>query len=244
MTIFDDPEQVARAAAERFVQAAEDSISERGRFSTALSGGSTPRRVYELLAGSDYRVRIDWSRTHIFFGDERCVPADHPDSNYRMAYETLLSRVPLPLVNIHPIKGDGDPRANAQAYEQELRTFFSALDWPRFDLTFLGLGDDGHTASLFPGTAALQEQRTWVVANWVEKLKSFRITLTAPAINYSRRIIFLVTGSNKAAPLAAVLDGPRDPERLPAQLIQAVDGTLEWLVDKTAARLVRQNRFI
>jgi len=190
--------------------------------------------VYELLA-SDYRNQIDWSGTHIFFGDERCVPADHPDSNYRMVRETLLLKVPLPVNNIHPIEGEGDPSANAESFEQLLKAFFQNSDWPRFDLTFLGLGEDGHTASLFPHTRALDEDRAWAVANWVEKLNSFRITLTAPAINHSDKIAFVVTGGTKAAPLAAVREGPRDPHSLPAQLIQPVDGSLEWLVDKEAA---------
>jgi len=235
VTVLDTPDQVARVAAERFVNLASQSIADHSWFNVALSGGSTPKAVYELLAGSPYRDQIDWYRTHIFFGDERCVPWDDPDSNYRMAREALLSRVLVPAENVYPMKGDGDPDTNAQAYEQTLRTFFHVLEWPRFDLTFLGLGEDGHTASLFPETAALREERAWVVANWVEKLKSHRITLTAPAINYSQQILFLVTGEKKAMPLAKIIYGPRDPERLPAQLIQPMDGSLEWLVDRAAA---------
>ncbi|PWT81593.1 MAG: 6-phosphogluconolactonase [Acidobacteria bacterium] len=235
VTVLDTPDQVARVAAERFVNLASQSIADHSWFNVALSGGSTPKAVYELLAGSPYRDQIDWYRTHIFFGDERCVPWDDPDSNYRMAREALLARVLVPAENVYPMKGDGDPDTNAQAYEQTLRSFFHELEWPRFDLTFLGLGEDGHTASLFPETAALREERAWVVANWVEKLKSHRITLTAPAINYSQQILFLVTGEKKAMPLAKIIYGPREPERLPAQLIQPVDGSLEWLVDSAAA---------
>ncbi len=233
--ILDDPEQVAHAAAERFVGAANAAIETRGHFSVALSGGSTPKHVYELLARDDYRNRITWSRTHIFFGDERCVPANDPESNYRMVFESLISHVSIPIENVHPLQGSGDPDVNARAYEQELRTFFQNVAWPRIDLVFLGLGDDGHTASLFPGTSALKENKAWVVANWVEKLNSFRLTLTVPAINHAIEIKFLVTGSGKAKALAAVLQGPSKPEELPAQLIQPVDGSLEWLVDKEAA---------
>ena len=179
LTILNNPEQVAHTAAERFAKAADEAIRVGGRFSACLSGGSTPRSVYELLASDQYRNHVDWSRTHIFFGDERCVPADHPDSNYRMVREAFLSKVPIPNDHIYPIQGEGEPAANARSYEERLRAFFDDSEWPSFDLTFLGLGEDGHTASLFPGTSALRENRAWVVANWVEKLQSFRITLTA-----------------------------------------------------------------
>jgi len=235
ITILEDAEEVAHAAAERFVSGAQAAIESRGRFSVALSGGSTPKHVYALLANDAYRNRVDWSRTHIFFGDERCVPANHPDSNYRMAFESLVSHVPLPLDNVHPMQGFGDPEVNARAYEQELRTLFPNTDWPRIDLVFLGLGEDGHTASLFPHTSALKQKTAWVVANWVEKLNSFRLTLTIPAINNAVEIKFLVTGSAKAKPVALVLKGPPAGEELPAQLILPADGSLEWLLDQPAA---------
>jgi 6-phosphogluconolactonase len=238
VVILDNPEDVARAAADRFVEAAHAVIETYKRFTVALSGGNTPRRVFELLASEGYQDRVDWSHTHVFFGDERCVPADHPESNYRMAREALLSRVSIPAENVHAIKGEGDPAANAINYDEELRRFFNSHEWPRFDLVFLGLGDDGHTASLFPRTVALKENKAWVAANWVEKLGTWRITLTAPVIKHAARIIFLVTGTAKAEALAAVLNGPKKPEELPAQLIQPVDGSLEWLVDKAAARLL------
>src|SRR5918912_4236836 len=163
---FDNPQEVARAAADRFVEIARAAIRERGRFSVALSGGSTPKRAYELLASEDYRDKLDWSKVHIFFGDERCVPPNDAESNYRMANEAMLSRVALPARNVHRIQGVGDAAANARLYEDELRTFFNDASWPRFDLVLLGMGDDGHTASLFPGTAALNEQQAWVAANW------------------------------------------------------------------------------
>jgi 6-phosphogluconolactonase len=233
--VFDSPEEVAQAAAERFVELSSVAIAARERYMAALSGGSTPRLVYQLLASNDYRDRVDWSKTHLFFGDERCVPANDPASNYRMAYETLISKLPIPVENVHPINGEGEAATNARAYEEELRTHFPNFSWPRFDLVFLGLGDDGHTASLFPGTTALKDQNAWVVANWIDKFGSFRITLTAPAINHAMEIQFLVTGKEKAKILDAVLHGPKKPNTYPAQLILPVNGSLIWLVDKAAA---------
>ncbi|HWW76568.1 MAG TPA: 6-phosphogluconolactonase [Pyrinomonadaceae bacterium] len=233
--VFADPEAVATEAARRIAELARASARERGAFSIALSGGSTPRRVYELLAGDEFREQVDWKSVHVFFGDERTVPADDAESNYRMANEALLSRVPVPAENVHRIEGLGDAAANASACESVMRGFFGDADWPRFDLVMLGMGDDGHTASLFPGTAALGESRAWVVANWVEKFQTWRITLTAPAINAARHVLFLVTGAGKAGRLREVLKGERDTARLPSQLIQPTDGTLEWFVDRAAA---------
>ncbi|HEY0173935.1 MAG TPA: 6-phosphogluconolactonase [Pyrinomonadaceae bacterium] len=233
--VFDDPERVARAAAARFAELARVAASERGIFTAALAGGSTPRRVYELLAGEEFRERIDWGSVHLFFGDERAVPFDHAESNYRMAFESLLSRVPVPERNIHRIEGLGDAAANASEYESELRGLFGGAEWPRLDLVMLGMGDDGHTASLFPNTSALDESRAWVAANWVEKLGAWRVTLTAPAINAARHVLFLVGGAGKAERLREVLRGERDPARLPSQLIRPQDGALEWFVDRAAA---------
>ena len=234
--VFDDAEEVARAAAARVVELAAAAVDERGAFSLALSGGSTPRRVYELLASEEFSGRVDWANVHVFFGDERAVPADHADSNFRMANESLLARVPLPERNVHRIEGLGDAAANASDYESELRGLFGDdAEWPRLDLVLLGMGDDGHTASLFPGTAALDERRAWVAANWVEKLGAWRVTLTAPAINAARHVLFLAGGAGKAERLREVLQGERDPSRLPSQLIRPHDGTLEWFVDRAAA---------
>src|SRR5215210_5720717 len=168
LKVFEDPEGVARAAAARVAELARESVEARGAFSLALSGGSTPRRVYELLAGEEFRGLVDWPSVHVFFGDERAVPFDHADSNFRMANEALLSRVPVPERNVHRIEGLGDAAANASDYESEMRGLFGEAEWPRLDLVLLGMGDDGHTASLFPQTAALEEQRAWVAANWVE----------------------------------------------------------------------------
>jgi 6-phosphogluconolactonase len=237
--IYATPRELAAAAAARFVRLAQEAVASRGLFGVALAGGNTPRRVYELLAGDDLRRQVSWRDVHVFFGDERMVPPDHAESNYRMAHEALLSLAPIPPENVHRIEGRGDAAANAGRYEDELRAFFGETDWPRFDLVMLGMGDDGHTASLFPGTPALAESRAWVAPNWVEKLGVRRVTLTAPAVNAARHVVFLVSGAGKAARLREVLEGPPDPERLPAQLIRPAAGTLEWLVDEAAASQLR-----
>ncbi len=234
--IFEDPERVAHAGADFFVTIALSSISERGLFTVALAGGSTPQLMYQLLATDEYKTRIDWPRVHTFFGDERCVEPTDPESNYRMADEAMLSRLPIPSYNVHRISGEGDAVADASLYEDDLRTFFDPAPFPQFDLVLLGMGPDGHTASLFPGTGALNEQKAWVVANWVEKLGTYRITLTPPAINHARNVVFLVTGESKAERLPEVLGPVRDPQRLPCQLIQPITGSLLWLVDKAAAQ--------
>ena len=232
----ENAEAVAQGAAKRIAELAREAVTERGRFSVALAGGTTPRRVYEILAGEGPGREIDWPKVHVFFGDERCVPPDHPDSNYRMADEALLSLVSLPAENIHRMIGEGDAVANARLYEDELRSFFGDdAEWPAFDLVMLGMGDDGHTASLFPGTAALEVRGAWVVANWVEKFDTFRLTLTASAINHAARVMFMVTGGGKAARLVEVVEGPRDPSRLPSQLIEPHGGRLDWFVDEAAA---------
>ena len=236
LQIFADASEVARAAAARFAELARAGIETNGRFSVALAGGSTPKRIYELLAGGDFADGLDWSRVHVFFGDERSVPPDDADSNYRMANEALLSRVALPAENVHRMRGEGDAVANARLYEDELRGFFGdGAAWPEFDLVMLGMGDDGHTASLFPGTHALEVQSAWVTANWVEKFDTYRVTLTAPAINHARQVVFIVTGAGKAERLREVLHGPSDPHNLPSQLIRPRDGALAWYLDQAAA---------
>ena len=236
--IFDTPELLAEAAAGRFVNLAQESITQRGRFSVALAGGNTPGRVYGLLASERFKGRVEWPKVHLFFGDERCVPPDHPDSNYRMANEALITHVPIPPANVHRMAGEGEPSVSAALYETQMRQFFGNVTWPNLDLVFLGLGKDGHTASLFPQTKALNEEDTWVAANWVESLGVHRLTLTVPVLNHARRIIFLVTGNDKAETLKDVLTLPKDPLRLPAQLIAPAEGTCEWLIDKAAASLL------
>ncbi|HEX5705753.1 MAG TPA: 6-phosphogluconolactonase [Pyrinomonadaceae bacterium] len=236
---FRDPEATAHAAASRFAEIACLSSNDSGRFSVALSGGSTPKRIYELLSEEPLRAQVPWDDVHIFFGDERAVPPDHAESNYRMASESLLSRVPVPTENIHRIRGEGDAVANASLYEDELRVFFPGAQWPAFDLVMLGLGGDGHTASLFPGADVLGEREAWVAATWVEHLGAYRITLTAGAINHARNLLFVVTGKGKADALREVIEGERDPSRLPAQLITPTNGALEWFVDEAAASRLR-----
>jgi 6-phosphogluconolactonase len=234
LVVFETPEQLAIAAAERFVEQVHRSIADDGRFSVALAGGNTPRRVYELLA-TEFKARIDWANVHLFFGDERCVPADHPESNYRMVYTTLISRVAVPAGNVRRIIGEGDPKESAHLYENQLKFFFAGLAWPRFDLMLLGMGKDAHTASLFPHSEALGEKSTWVSPTRNVELDQDRITLTAPVFNHAAYLMFLVTGKDKAERLADVLEGASDPDRLPAQMITPTEGALEWLVDRAAA---------
>jgi len=234
--VFETPEELALAAAERFVQYAGELRDMTERFSVALAGGNTPRRVYQLLATERFKNRVEWSQVHLFFGDERCVPPQHPDSNYARAYEALISRVTIPADNVHRIVGEGNPTENALAYESELRKFFAEL--PRFDLVLLGMGDDGHTASLFPHSAALKERSRWVVPTRNEQSGQERITLTLPALNHARRIMFLVTGKKKAQPLKEVLRPQPGSEQLPVQAITPIEGMLEWLVDAEAASLL------
>jgi 6-phosphogluconolactonase len=239
LKVFDDLSALMSAAADEIATAAGQAVSERGRFSWALSGGSTPRDLYHLLAGDGYRDRLPWSAIHFFWGDERHVPPDHPDSNFRMAREAMLDAVPVPPGNIHRIPAE-EPDASRAAveYESTLRSFFGLGEgeWPRFDLILLGLGKDGHTASLFPGGDAVNERRRWVLAPWVEAQKTFRVTLTPPVLNHARRAMFLVSGGDKAEALHAVLKGARDPERYPAQI---VEGNVSWWVDRAAARLLK-----
>ncbi|MDQ3686633.1 MAG: 6-phosphogluconolactonase [Acidobacteriota bacterium] len=235
IVVLDTPEDVARAVAERFVKAAGKAVEENGIFSVALSGGSTPKRIYELLAADEFRHRVPWHATHLFFTDERCVPPDHAESNYRMAREVLFSKVDLPKGNVHRMRGELEAVESAKLYEAEMRAFFGDVRFPRFDLMLLGMGDDGHTASLFPHTDALAESSLWVVANPVGKFDAYRLTLSAPAIINAARIAFVVTGTSKAERLDDVLNGSHDPQRLPAQMISPVNGTLDWFLDGAAA---------
>jgi 6-phosphogluconolactonase len=245
--ILTDGEDVCRIAAGEWVRLADEAVRARGRFAVALSGGSTSKALYRLLAADEggFRARLPWGQAHIFWGDERHVPPDHPDSNYRMAYEAMLSRVPVPSGNVYRIPAENPDAARAaEVYARTLREFFGveAGRFPRFDLILLGLGADGHTASLFPGTGAVHERGRLVAAPWVEKLASHRITLTAPVLNNAAFVIFLVCGEDKAGTLRAVLEGPHEPDRLPAQLVRPVDGRLVWMVDRAAARLLRSPR--
>jgi 6-phosphogluconolactonase len=244
--IVPDAQALYREAAQEFLRRAQDAVRARGRFMVALSGGSTPRGLYSLLADDVSLARATpWDKVHFFWGDERQVPPDHSDSNFRMAWDALLSRVPVRCENIHRVRGENPDAAKAASdYEQSLRQVFgtSTSKVPRFDLILLGLGADGHTASLFAGTSALQEESDLVVCNWVEKLKTERITFTARLINHAAAVLMLVSGQDKAASLSAVLRGPHDPERFPAQLVMPHDGALIWLLDHSAARALIQPR--
>lgn len=236
LRVFPDGAELARAAAEEFARRASEAIRSRARFSVALSGGSTPRDLFTLLADpmEPFRDRIEWRAVHFFWSDERHVPPDHHESNYRMARETLLDAVPVPAENVHRIRGEEpDAQRAAALYEEDLRAFFSGP--PRFDLVLLGLGADAHTASLFPGTAAVRERERWVVAPWIEKLGAFRVTLTPVVFKHAAGLIFLVQGEEKAEALRAVLKGTIDADRWPAQAVCPQDGELLWFVDLAAA---------
>jgi len=230
--------ELARAGATEFAAHAAAAVQERGIFAVALSGGSTPKSLYQLLASDEkWRATLPWPKIHFFWGDERHVPPDDANSNYRMAHEALLSKVPIPPENVHRIRSEeADALVAAGQYSRDLSHFFqtSPGQLARFDLVLLGLGADGHTASLFPHTLALQEQERWVFANWVESLNSYRITLTLPILNNAASVLFLVGGAEKSDILRAVLAGDGSTT-YPAQLIQPATGRLIWLLDRSAA---------
>jgi 6-phosphogluconolactonase len=238
--VYPGLESLSQAAATWLVAQANRAVAARGRFSVALSGGGTPRRTYELLAAPPLADQAPWDRVHVFYGDERCVPLDDPRSNAHMAQTAWLDHVPIPPDQIHPIKCARDPAAAARQYEAQLREFFAGQP-PRLDVVLLGLGGDGHTASLFPGTTLLAETKRWAAAVAVDGQDLHRVTLTAPLINQARLVTFLVAGSSKAGVLREVLHGPRDPARRPAQLIQPQNGELLWLIDLDAAAALVQD---
>ncbi len=237
--VFADHPAFVDGSADFIAGAAASAIAARGRFTMALSGGGTPKPIYARLASADFQARIDWSKVHIFFGDERCVPPDDTRSNYRMAREVLLDHVALPVENIHRFRGEDDPAREALRYAQVLAGLYRTTAFPAFDLILLGMGDNGHTASLFPGTAALRETERWVVAQYVEVMTTWRVTFTAPLINAARLVAFLAEGAGKAPMLWNVLTGPYQPDVWPSQLIQPVNGELHWLVDAAAAAKVQ-----
>jgi 6-phosphogluconolactonase len=243
---FPTADALTADAAGRFVSVAAQAVRERGRFLVALAGGSTPRGLYAALAMSEVASLVDWRRTHVFWGDERCVPPDDPASNYRLARITLLDRVAIPAANVHRIRGEDAPEQAAVAYERELRQVLDTPDGPpsvrpgrRRDLVLLGMGGNGHTASIFPRLAAVRERERWVMAEHVAEVAGWRITLTPPVLNAAAQVLFLVSGADKAAMLHRVLEGPIDPDALPAQVIAPRDGALTWLVDEGAAAALR-----
>jgi 6-phosphogluconolactonase len=248
---FPTPEGLADAVARHIVARAAESISVTGRFTIALAGGSTPRAAYWRLATGDWQLATgDWRLVHILWGDERCVPPDDPRSNYRMAKEALLERVPIPAQQIHRIRGEDDPEKAAAEYERELRALLNSQQCAHperseepalssakgsLDLVLLGLGEDGHTASLFPGQAAVHEAARWVVAVHAPDATMWRITLTPALLNAARNVTFVVSGASKAVRLQQVLQGPFTPDVLPAQAIRPLQGRLTWMVDQAAA---------
>jgi 6-phosphogluconolactonase len=240
--ILADGAAIAKRAAREFVQAAASAVREKNAFNVALAGGSTPKALYSLLVNDPaLRSQIPWDKIHLFFGDERHVAPDHPDSNFRMATEAMISKSPLKPEQVTRIKGEypGTQQA-ALEYEQALREYFRLKDgqYPRFDLLFAGMGNEGHTLSLFPGTKALHADGRIAVRNWIGKLCTERITLTAPAACNAAEIIFMVTGADKACALKSVLEGPYEPDQLPAQLLQPQNGKLLWLVDAAAGSML------
>ena len=239
-------EELARFAAEQFVRLASEAQRERGLFTVALAGGSTPKTLYVLLASEQepYRAQLDFAKIHFFWGDERHVSPDHPDSNYGGATEAMLNKFPVPLANVHRINSEmADAEEAARDYEQVLGRFFGLekRQLPRFDLVLLGMGSDGHTASIFPGSDVINEKRRLVAAPWIEKLRSYRITLTPAVLNNAASIIILVSGQEKAKVLKEVLEGEYRPEYLPVQIIEPTDGGLLWLADREAAQLLKKS---
>jgi 6-phosphogluconolactonase len=235
LKILPDLPALQRAGADEIIRCAKESIHNKGSFSIALSGGSTPAGMYAMLAEEN----LPWDKIQIFFGDERHVPPGDPQSNYGMAYKSLLSKISIPPENVHRVHAELDAETAAQQYEDELRSFFHQS--PRFDLILLGMGSEGHTASLFPGSAALKETQRWVAANWIEKLNTWRITFTFPVLNNAAEVLFVVAGHDKAEALKQVLEG--DPsDEYPAQRVRPSDGRLLWFVEADAARLLGKNK--
>ena len=229
--IFANAQELARGAAAYFVARSGEAVAEKGIFTVALSGGSTPKALYQLLADEPFRAQVPWTKTYFFWSDERHVPPDHPESNYRMAYEAMLSRVPVPESNIHRIHCE-NPNADeaAREYEQTLLPL---------DLILLGLGSDGHTASIFPGSGVLKETTRLVAAPWVEKFNAHRITMTLPLLNSGAAVVFLVSGAEKAGIVKEVLEGP---QQYPAQFVQPTKGQIIWMLDRDAAESLAQRR--
>ena len=235
--ILTTPQELFEVAAEEVVRAATEAVAQRGRFTIALSGGSTPKNLFNLLA-TNARTVFPWDRTYFFWSDERHVPPTDPESNYRMAEEIMLSKIPVNAGNVFRIAAENpDAAAVAEAYEQTLCKFFQLQPGqvPVFDLILLGMGPDGHTASLFPNTAGLQEKTRLVIANWVDKLKANRLTMTLPVLNSARTVAFLASGTDKAQVLRTVLEEDAPPEQYPAKLVRPSNGRLLWFVDRAAA---------
>ncbi|MDT7042429.1 6-phosphogluconolactonase [Candidatus Nitronereus thalassa] len=236
--VYPTLQALTTAAAEHVIHQASLAINLRKKFTIALAGGSTPKNLYALLASPEYRTRLDWEKVEFFWGDERHVPPDHADSNYRMAHEAILGPLQIPETHIHRIQGElADAQEAANRYESLLRNRLASTDSaiPQLDLVLLGMGPDGHTASLFPGTDAVHESTRLVVAPWVEKFQTFRITMTPALINHAYQVTFLISGGEKAQVLREVKEGPYQPDALPSQVIKPLSGHLTWLLDQEAA---------
>lgn len=214
-----------------------ETLKTKDRFTFVLSGGSTPKALYKLLASDTYRTSIHWEKVHFFYGDERAVPFEDERNNAKMSYDTLLNFIEVPEENIHIMRTDLEPKESAIAYEAILKSYFGENE-PTFDLVLLGMGDDGHTLSLFPGTDVIHEKTAWTSAFFLKAQDMYRITLTAPVVNKSRFIVFMAAGSGKASTLKEVLEGPTDLERLPSQIIATENGEVHWFIDKSAAALL------
>ena len=239
VNIFSDGQRLSHFAAELLAQTAQTAISERGHFLVALSGGGTPAALYRLLAASPYRESLPWERMLFFWGDERCVPPDDPESSYHQASTVWLAHVPVPPHNIFRARGELGPQEAAEDYARQLKLIAEpGLDWPRFDFVLLGMGADGHTASLFPGSPLSSGQSTLAVSANYQDRPAQRVSLTPDVFNSARNVVFLASGPEKAAALSATLSGSRDLLKLPAQRIHPSDGQLYWLVDEAAASLL------
>ncbi len=241
--VFPDLDALSEAAAVLFVDACAQAIRARGRALVALSGGNTPAKLYGLLAQAPYLQQLDWAHVYVFWGDERCVPPDDPESNYRQAHDALLSRVPIPPANVYRIRGEEQPQDAAGEYARELEAFAAPpRTWPRLDFVLLGMGEDGHTASLFPGSPVDVAAPTAVATAQYQGRPANRVTLTPLVFNAARRVVFLVTGESKSQTLADVLYGKYQPAMLPAQRIHPTDGDVIWMVDQAAAQLPQSHQ--
>lgn len=243
ITVVEGGRALAEEGAERFRDLAQEAIQDRGRFRVALSGGSTPIAMFGRLAAPPYRDQIDWGALDVFWSDERTVPPDHEECNFRQANEALVRLVPIPDENVHRMRGEAtDPHEAARSYEETIRSVFATGpdETPAFDLILLGIGADGHTASLFPNTDALDERERLVVANAVPQLQTARLTMTVPLLNAARNVLVLVRGESKAKAVQQSIDGGWDPSETPAQLLRDADGRVEWLLDPPAAGLLNR----
>lgn len=238
LQVYRDPDALAQGLADIFISIGTNALSDRGTFAVALSGGNTPRAAYQLLGQEPRRNELSWSDVFIYFGDERCVPPDDEQSNYRMAQKAFLDAAAIPAANIHRIRGEIDPEQAAREYASTIRADLG--EPPRFDLVLLGLGPDGHTASLFPGTPPDTDDAALVRAVYAQSQGMWRVTITPQLINASRAVVFAVEGADKATILATVYEGPRDPTKYPAQIVAPSSGQLTWLVDELAAGILRE----